>query len=74
MKKLILALTLITSGWAAQAQEVGFLGGFQSTGADSKTTGLTVDAKINFRLGVPIAFELVENFKVNGVSGIVYHC
>jgi hypothetical protein len=55
---------------SAGAQEVGILGGFHSTGADSKTSGTSIDNKVNFRLGVPIAFELVDKTKFR--TGFIY--
>jgi hypothetical protein len=70
MKKLVLTLAFALMGTAAHAQEVGVLGGFAMTTADSRADGVSYGGKVNFRLGVPVAFELVDKLKFR--TGLIY--
>lgn len=70
LKKIAAMLILTGLSWTAQGQEVGVLGGFHLTDADAKGSGVAVDSKVGFRLGVPIAFELVEGMKFR--TGFIY--
>lgn len=70
MTKIIVALAVFLTGTQALAQEAGFSIGFHNATADSKVVGSTAEAKVGFRLGVPMAFELVDKMKFK--TGFIY--
>ena len=53
------------------AQEFGALLGVHQTTADSETAGASIDGKFNFKAGLAVGFELMENSKFR--TGLIYN-
>ncbi len=69
MRNLLLVFTLLICS-PALAQEFGGSIGFNQTTADSNIPGVSVDGKLNYKLGALVAFELADGFKFR--SGLLY--
>lgn len=65
---ILMAMTLIST--STFAQELGLLGGFHQTTAESSNSTYSDDGKIGFKLGALARFEMAEPF--NFRSGLVY--
>lgn len=56
---------------SVQAQEYGVLAGFHQTTAKTDVSGVSIDGKFNFKLGLTMAFELDNDFMFR--TGAIYN-
>lgn len=71
MKFLSLWLGLIVFSMPAFAQEYGAVAGFHRTTADSNSSTVSVEGKLNFKAGLAVGFELVELTKFR--TGFIFN-
>ncbi|MGE3682740.1 MAG: outer membrane beta-barrel protein [Bdellovibrionales bacterium] len=71
MNRILMVICGLLISAPAWAQEYGALVGVHQTDAETSATGASIDGKLNFKGGLAVAFELMENSRFR--TGVIYN-